>query len=110
MPAHSHHRRPGCLSLSSVVARQLAIIKTPRNAVELEIQLRDLALLVEREEVEAPDAVSGFRDVVELPVPDDLVRAGRANVEGVDAEGWRLAKDTGDPFLLVGRCAVAGQL
>lgn len=98
------------LSLSSKVARQLTIVQTPSNRIELQIQLSDLALPVQGEQVETTYTVDGTSDLVELPVPDDLVAACDADEESIDVRGWRLAEDASDPLLLVGSRTVAGDL
>ena len=63
--------------------RKLESILTPSNAIELELRLRDLALVVEGEQVESLDWRLLRADVGEVPVPKDFVAT-----DGVDAEGF----------------------
>lgn len=92
----------------------LAVIQTPSNRVKLQVELVDLPLAIvehDADQVKAADTVGSARNGVELEVPDDLVAAGRANVQGLDARGgWLLEDDALDPFGLGGGLASAVEL
>jgi len=109
-PPEPSSKLQSSLSLRRKITRQLPIIQSPRNTIKLQHQLINLPIRIQLDEVETTHAVSRRGDSVELPVPDDLVAARGADVEGFDiGDGWA-TDDAADPFGFIGREAGAGQL
>ena len=75
-------------------------IKTPGDAVELDVQSLDLALVVQLEQIEALDRVVSVADAGEGPLPDDRVAVDGGDEESLDAGSGGVVEQAVDVFCL----------
>ena len=82
----------------------IAGVETPGDAVELQVDLVNLAGAGDAEEVKALYFVFTRADALEVPVPQHLGAASNQDLDGIDALDWGCIEDAVDVLRIVSYC------